>query len=51
MRITCTALLCLALIGCGGESTSTDINAEAKPAQTLAGSWLRPGRKTFPVSV
>ncbi|MDA9984084.1 ABC transporter substrate-binding protein, partial [Porticoccaceae bacterium] len=48
MRITCTALLCLALIGCGGESTSTDINAETKPTQTFSWKLVTTWPKNFP---
>ena len=48
MRITWTALLCLALVGCGGESANTDTRAAAKPAEIFSWKLVTTWTKNFP---
>mgnify|MGYP001084832454 CR=1 FL=1 len=48
MRITWTALLCLVLVGCGGESTNSNISAEVEPAQTFNWKLVTTWPKNFP---
>ena len=48
MRITLAALLCLILVGCGGESRKTDATAEAQPTQTYNWKLVTTWPKNFP---